>query len=350
MIEWSESHQMIRDTVRKFVEAEIAAAPRGARARRPAALRHPAQAVPRPSAWTRWRASASATRSRRTEGRRGARAGRERREGGEEAPRRRRRLRRDAAHPDHRAVPLLPGHGDGDGRLDGPHRRHHHDARAPSPRRSAGRCRCSPSRRSAPGPSPSRARAPTPSAPCSATARRDGDELPPERQQDLHHQRSLRRHDRVHLQARRAGVEPEGPQDPQLRARPRHARARAVEAPAQDGPALLAHRRAVPDRRAGRPASGCSARPRTAPRPRARAAPRTPSRWSGRGVAAMSLGIIERCLELSVDYAKTRVAWGQPIGEYQLIQLKLAKMEVARMNVQNMVFRTHRDRRRRASR
>ena len=57
------------------------------------------------------------------------------------------------------------------------------------------------------------------------------------------------------------------------------------------------------------------------------------------GVAAMALGIIERCLELCVDYAKTRVAWGQPIGEYQLIQLKLAKMEVARMNVQNMVFR-----------
>jgi len=57
------------------------------------------------------------------------------------------------------------------------------------------------------------------------------------------------------------------------------------------------------------------------------------------GVAAMSLGIIERCLELCVDYAKNRIAWGQPIGEYQLIQLKLAKMEVARMNVQNMVFR-----------
>jgi alkylation response protein AidB-like acyl-CoA dehydrogenase len=57
------------------------------------------------------------------------------------------------------------------------------------------------------------------------------------------------------------------------------------------------------------------------------------------GVAAMSLGIIERCLELSVDYAKSRVAWGQPIGEYQLIQLKLARMEVARTNVRNMVFR-----------
>jgi alkylation response protein AidB-like acyl-CoA dehydrogenase len=58
------------------------------------------------------------------------------------------------------------------------------------------------------------------------------------------------------------------------------------------------------------------------------------------GVAAMALGMIERCLELSVKYAKERVAWGQPIGEYQLIQLKLAKMEVARLNVENMVFRT----------
>jgi len=58
------------------------------------------------------------------------------------------------------------------------------------------------------------------------------------------------------------------------------------------------------------------------------------------GVAAMALGMIERCLELSVKYAKERVAWGQPIGEYQLIQLKLAKMEVARLNVENLVFRT----------
>ena len=57
------------------------------------------------------------------------------------------------------------------------------------------------------------------------------------------------------------------------------------------------------------------------------------------GVAAMALGIVSRCLELSIDYAKTRVQFGRPIGEFQLIQLKLAKMEVARMNLQNMVFR-----------
>ena len=58
------------------------------------------------------------------------------------------------------------------------------------------------------------------------------------------------------------------------------------------------------------------------------------------GVAAMALGIIERCLELSVQYAKDRVQFGQPIGEFQLIQDKLARMEVARLNVQNLVFRT----------
>ncbi len=56
------------------------------------------------------------------------------------------------------------------------------------------------------------------------------------------------------------------------------------------------------------------------------------------GVAAMSLGVIEECLKLSIEYAKTRRLWNKPISEYQLIQLKLANMEVARVNVQNMVF------------
>ncbi|MDT5019244.1 MAG: hypothetical protein QOD39_5404 [Mycobacterium sp.] len=58
------------------------------------------------------------------------------------------------------------------------------------------------------------------------------------------------------------------------------------------------------------------------------------------GIAAMSLGIINECHRLCVDYAKTRTLWGKEIGQFQLIQLKLAKMEVARINVQNMVFQT----------
>ncbi len=57
------------------------------------------------------------------------------------------------------------------------------------------------------------------------------------------------------------------------------------------------------------------------------------------GVAAMALGVIEECLRLCVDYAKSRKLWGQEIGQFQLIQLKLANMEVARMNVRNMLFR-----------
>jgi alkylation response protein AidB-like acyl-CoA dehydrogenase len=57
------------------------------------------------------------------------------------------------------------------------------------------------------------------------------------------------------------------------------------------------------------------------------------------GVAAMALGIIEQCLELSVAYARDRVQFGQPIGSFQLIQDKLARMEVARLNVENLVFR-----------
>ncbi len=57
------------------------------------------------------------------------------------------------------------------------------------------------------------------------------------------------------------------------------------------------------------------------------------------GVAAMALGMTERCLELCVKYAKERVQFGRPIGEFQLIQAKLAKMEVARVNLENLVFR-----------
>jgi acyl-CoA dehydrogenase len=57
------------------------------------------------------------------------------------------------------------------------------------------------------------------------------------------------------------------------------------------------------------------------------------------GVVAMALGMVERCIQLCTEYARTRVQFGKPIGEFQLIQLKLAKMQVARMNIRNMLFR-----------
>lgn len=56
------------------------------------------------------------------------------------------------------------------------------------------------------------------------------------------------------------------------------------------------------------------------------------------GCAVLSLGIINECHRLCIDYAKQRELWGKPISQFQLVQLKLAKMEVARLNVQNMVF------------
>ncbi|MDQ2677704.1 MAG: acyl-CoA dehydrogenase family protein [Actinomycetota bacterium] len=56
-------------------------------------------------------------------------------------------------------------------------------------------------------------------------------------------------------------------------------------------------------------------------------------------IAAMALGLIEQCEDIAVDYARNRIQFGRPIGEFQLIQAKLANMEVARVNVRNMLFR-----------
>ena len=57
-------------------------------------------------------------------------------------------------------------------------------------------------------------------------------------------------------------------------------------------------------------------------------------------LAAEQVGGAQFCLEMAVQYAKDRVQFGQPIGDFQLIQDKLARMEVARLNVENLVFRT----------
>ncbi len=71
----------------------------------------------------------------------------------------------------------------------------------------------------------------------------------------------------------------------------------------------------------------------------ARAAARATFASERASVAAMALGIIEQCEDIAVDYARNRVQFGRPIGEFQLIQAKLADMEVARVNVRNMLFR-----------
>jgi acyl-CoA dehydrogenase len=56
-------------------------------------------------------------------------------------------------------------------------------------------------------------------------------------------------------------------------------------------------------------------------------------------MAPMALGIIERCLEDALAYAKERETWGKKLAEYQLVQDKLARMYVHRENVRNLLFR-----------
>ena len=57
-------------------------------------------------------------------------------------------------------------------------------------------------------------------------------------------------------------------------------------------------------------------------------------------VPAMAWGIIERCYEQSLAYARERQQFGRPIGEFQAVQLKLADMFTKLKNVENLVFRT----------
>jgi len=45
-------------------------------------------------------------------------------------------------------------------------------------------------------------------------------------------------------------------------------------------------------------------------------------------ISPICLGISERALELSIDYARTRKQFGKPISEFQMIQSKLADMYV----------------------
>jgi len=45
-------------------------------------------------------------------------------------------------------------------------------------------------------------------------------------------------------------------------------------------------------------------------------------------IAAMALGVIESCLEESLEYAKIRTSFGKPIGSYQAIAFKLADLQV----------------------
>jgi len=44
------------------------------------------------------------------------------------------------------------------------------------------------------------------------------------------------------------------------------------------------------------------------------------------GVAALSVGLAQGCLDLSMDYAKQRIAFGAPIARKQAVQFRLAEL------------------------
>lgn len=57
-------------------------------------------------------------------------------------------------------------------------------------------------------------------------------------------------------------------------------------------------------------------------------------------VAPLSLGTAQRALTLSIEYARTRQQFGSPIGNFQLIQAKLAEMYMRLEAARALVYRT----------
>jgi alkylation response protein AidB-like acyl-CoA dehydrogenase len=56
------------------------------------------------------------------------------------------------------------------------------------------------------------------------------------------------------------------------------------------------------------------------------------------GLQAISYGIMERAFEIALKYARQRQQGGQPIGNYQLVQRRLARMYMALANARAYVF------------
>jgi len=58
------------------------------------------------------------------------------------------------------------------------------------------------------------------------------------------------------------------------------------------------------------------------------------------GVPAMAWGIIERCYDASLAYVRERKQFGQPIGEFQAVQLHITDLFLKLRTVENIVYRT----------
>jgi alkylation response protein AidB-like acyl-CoA dehydrogenase len=57
------------------------------------------------------------------------------------------------------------------------------------------------------------------------------------------------------------------------------------------------------------------------------------------GAAAMQLGIMSRCLELTLEYSKTRKTFGKPIGAFQALQHRLSEMLLRTESTRSAVYR-----------
>ena len=58
------------------------------------------------------------------------------------------------------------------------------------------------------------------------------------------------------------------------------------------------------------------------------------------GLPAMALGVVERCFDIAVRYARERHQFGRPLIDFQLIQNRLARMYVAMENVRGIFLKT----------
>jgi isovaleryl-CoA dehydrogenase len=56
-------------------------------------------------------------------------------------------------------------------------------------------------------------------------------------------------------------------------------------------------------------------------------------------ISPLCLGIAERALQLSIDYAETRQQFGKPIGSFQMVQSMLAEMYVAVETMRTFTYR-----------
>jgi len=56
-------------------------------------------------------------------------------------------------------------------------------------------------------------------------------------------------------------------------------------------------------------------------------------------IAAMALGVIEACLEESLEYAKNRTSFGKPIGSYQAVAFKIADLQVMADAARMLVYK-----------